>query len=120
MLLTTVDQSTAFTPVMSGDWNAAARLSRAILAAATSDAAEPPDDLRAAAREFAIDVRAGRLPPERLVVLLKEVFERLDHHVPSLADPMMLDHDRDSRPRHAEWYAGVLALCIEAYFEAGG
>jgi hypothetical protein len=86
-------------------------------------ARQRPDDcrglssgLRNAAREFAVGCRRRGLTPEAMVLAIKGVFEELDHRVPSLADPMMLEHEPEGRPLYAECYRGLLSVCIESYF----
>jgi hypothetical protein len=98
---------TAVTPV-------APQLGRAFVAAADRDTPEETASLYWATLAFVRRLKAAGLPPERVVVALKDAISKYGGHgIPSLIDDSF---DAQSSQR-ALAYRRAFAWCLDAYFE---
>ena len=93
-------------PTPSGGLSAAVidRVSNA-LADYLADSHTRGDELRAALRDMAIEARGSSMPPEKVLIALKDIW----HELPVVRGPL----ERDERARLLQ---GVVTMCINEYY----
>ena len=99
------------------DREVARRLSHAFERAATIDSAPALHDLRAAAVDFVANLKRRGLPPEHVIVAMKDAV-RAAHHA-TLGWQPTLDVGTDEAVMNPEsaTYRSVFAWCVDAYFD---
>ena len=96
------------------------RLVRALLASGSDGSQETEETLKESVAAFAREARNRHESPERLVITLKGIFNRLDGRVPSLADAST-EHGPSLTPVvYGAWYSRVLGWCLDAFYSADG
>jgi hypothetical protein len=95
----------------------ASQLARALCANCEGPCPSTRADVEREVRTFAANLVLCDVPPEQVVIRLKNVFNCLDGHMPSLTKTIA---PRSESPAHAgccEWYSWTLTLCIDSYFD---
>lgn len=96
------------------------RLVAALLASGVDGSQETEAALRDSVAAFAREARSRHDSPERLVITLKGIFNRLDGRVPSLADAST-EHGPSRTPVvYGAWYSRVLGWCLDAFYTTDG
>ena len=96
----------------------AKQLARALCANCEESCPSTRADVEREVRSFAANLVLCDVPPEQAVIQLKNLFNCLDGHMPSLARTIA---PRSESPAHAgccECYSWALTLCLDSYFDA--
>jgi len=95
------------------------RLVGALLESGADGSQQTEATLRESVAAFAREARNRHDSPERLVITLKGIFNRLDGRVPSLAD-MPTERGQSLTVVYGAWYSRVLGWCLDAFYSTDG
>ena len=110
----------AFTARNAEERPGTARLVRTLLESGADGSPETEATLRESVAAFAREARSRHESPERLVITLKGIFNRLDGRVPSLADASTEHGPSLTRVVYGAWYSRALGWCLDAFYTTDG